>query len=151
MRRMKMMKLMRILMIVPRMFCPLHTPAEKHACDFDYQVDHEQYLNWHCGTYMMRFPKSRPRQETRLRRRTQRCGGHNLSSFSHRHKLTWLDYKLTQITSMQCNVTRWWPRKWWSCERPFGTWTVFAASTSFCNIRQCWLWFLYLILSIYLQ
>ena len=45
MRRMKMMKLMRILMIMPRMFCPLHTPAEKHACDFDYQVDHEQYLH----------------------------------------------------------------------------------------------------------
>ena len=26
------------LMIIFRMFCPLHTPAEEHQCDFDYQV-----------------------------------------------------------------------------------------------------------------
>ena len=39
--RMKMMKLMRM----TRMFCSLHTPAEKHWCSFDYQVDHEKYLN----------------------------------------------------------------------------------------------------------
>ena len=34
----KIRKLMRILMILTRMFCPLHMPAEEHVCDFDYQV-----------------------------------------------------------------------------------------------------------------
>ena len=33
-----------ILMIMRRMFCPLHTPAEEHACSFDYQVGHQEYL-----------------------------------------------------------------------------------------------------------
>ena len=32
-------------MIIFRMFCALHTPAEEHQCDFDYQVSEWKF---HC-------------------------------------------------------------------------------------------------------
>ena len=68
-------------MTMSRMFCPLHTPAEKHACTFDYQVGHQEYLYllWldgnDIGDFYIDFLNKRVRQETRLRRGTQRCDG----------------------------------------------------------------------------
>ena len=85
-------------MIMFRMFCALHTPAEEHQCNFDYQVsklkvslwwwciwlygvDDTEWFNpqWFWRNEKTVISIQRPRPGSRLKRRTPRWGVDNIS------------------------------------------------------------------------
>ena len=116
-------------MTIFRMFCALHTPAEEHQCNFDYQVsklkvslwwwsiwlygvDDTEWFNpqWFWRNEKTVISIQRPRPGSRLKRRTPRWGVDNISFI-----FFWNFLHATYHTQSN-QITRWSPRKWRSCE-----------------------------------